>query len=581
MRNLKLKRLVLVSDTKRSAAQFTFDKRFNLITGKNNNIGKSTLIKNIFWVLGCEPEFDETWIAFDCKVLLEFYIGSTSYTVLRTNGSIVFGSDRQNYQRFNSIAGRYSKLFADIVGFKARLVKSGDETVLECPSPVYYFLPFYVEQLRNWSNIWKSFNNLGNYKEWTKTVIKYHTGYLTPEYFDIEETWFEYRQQKIQVNNEIKEITTTINTVEKYSPKSNLAITEEDLERVRQEIEVELPNLSEEQEALVNELTGIEESKYHLNNQRELAKRAAREIEKDYIFAVENIDGDNLECPLCGVIHDNSLVSRASLLSDKQQAEDQVRLISEEIAALNKKLVKLNPKLEKTRIRIAEINKKYEKYTQNDSKQTLPEIINALASQSIQYNVEKTKSEKQALHKEIDDNQKTLRKEQAELSDKEEIKNLDEHFSGLLGEFIIKLNALSINLSKVSNPTDYKKLSGNGGATEGARAILAYQLTIFNLIYHAKNEIPAPLIIDTPNQQEQAGDNYERIMKLIMDDTPDQSQIVLCGMDTSHLDRYREQAHVIYLDDNKLLKKEGYAELSNEILHIFESSKLDDDSLAE
>lgn len=61
MRNLKFQRLVLISDSKKLANQFEFPKRLNLVTGNDNSIGKSTLVKNLFWALGCEPEFDEEW----------------------------------------------------------------------------------------------------------------------------------------------------------------------------------------------------------------------------------------------------------------------------------------------------------------------------------------------------------------------------------------------------------------------------------------------------------------------------------------------------------------------------------------
>ena len=81
MKSLKFRRLVLVSDTIKSANQFVFQKRFNLVTGKKNSTGRSSLLKSLFWTLGCEPEFDENWKALDCKALLEFSIEDIIYTV--------------------------------------------------------------------------------------------------------------------------------------------------------------------------------------------------------------------------------------------------------------------------------------------------------------------------------------------------------------------------------------------------------------------------------------------------------------------------------------------------------------------
>ena len=64
MKGLQFQRLVLLSDSKRLANQFTFPKRLNLVTGSDNSIGKSTLVKNLFWAIGCEPHFDENFISF-------------------------------------------------------------------------------------------------------------------------------------------------------------------------------------------------------------------------------------------------------------------------------------------------------------------------------------------------------------------------------------------------------------------------------------------------------------------------------------------------------------------------------------
>ena len=54
---------------------------------------------------------------------------------------------------------------------------------------------------------------------------------------------------------------------------------------------------------------------------------------------------------------------------------------------------------------------------------------------------------------------------------------------------ILKLDAKGVNLSRVKHPTAYNKLFGSGGAAEGTRAVLAYQLAVFKLIDYSKNEI--------------------------------------------------------------------------------------------
>ena len=572
MKSLKFKRLVLVSDTTRSANQFEFQDRFNLVTGKNNSIGKSPLVKNIFWALGCEPEFDETWKQLDCKALLDFSVGNRDYTVVRINSGIFISNNNGEFNRFGNITGDYARVFSRLVSFKALLPNRADDPVLETPPPAYYFLPFYIDQLRGWTSPWDSFLNLRQYANWKQTIVKYHTGYLPAKHFEIEEEIFEYRLKKKEADEEVKKINTALEIVEKYIPKTNVAITTEEFDVITREVEQELGSLAQKQEHLLTKMSDAQASKYHLSNQLEIAKRAVHEIEKDYQFSVENIEDDNLECPLCGTIHDNSLVSRASILSDKQKAEDQVLFIEQEISELSRIISELQRELESIRTKISEINEKYSRADKNGAGRNLTEIVDGFASKSVQRNVEETKTTKQSLSKEADDSQKELKKEQKKLLSKTEKQELSDLFVGLLTEYMQKLDAKGVNLSRIKHPTDYNKLFGSGGAAEGTRAVLAYQMAVFNLIDYSKNEVLSPLVIDTPNQQEQAIKNYDRIINLITDNMPNHSQLILCAMDNKQLDSFREMSNVIHLDENKLLKKDGYSELSNEISEIIQSS---------
>lgn len=70
------------------------------------------------------------------------------------------------------------------------------------------------------------------------------------------------------------------------------------------------------------------------------------------------------------------------------------------------------------------------------------------------------------------------------------------------------MSATGINLHGVKTPMDFKKLLG-GGAVEATRGVLAYQLAILKQIEFANNCAISPFVIDTPNQHEQAAENYQ------------------------------------------------------------------------
>src|SRR5690625_4476657 len=121
MKGLQFQRLVLISDSKKSANQFRFPKRLNLVTGSDNSIGKSTLVKNLFWSLGCEPKFDQEWKSNDIRSILYFKVDKVEYIVSRYLDSIRFGKVGTELTNYSKITGEYSRDFAKVVGFNLLL----------------------------------------------------------------------------------------------------------------------------------------------------------------------------------------------------------------------------------------------------------------------------------------------------------------------------------------------------------------------------------------------------------------------------------------------------------------------------
>lgn len=561
MKSLQFKRLVLVSDSKRLANQFEFPKRLNLITGKDNSIGKSTLVKNIFWALGCEPALDEEWKSNDVKALLYFNVDGVEHYVIRYQNTIVL-----NGVTYTSIGGRYSEEFSQLVDFKLKLPNRDDETELQVPPPAFYFLPFYIDQLKSWTKPWESFERLGQYRNWKPTVVKYHSGYIGPEHFEIEENICEQKIIANAANTQIQRIDSAIEVLEEVSAETTIAMSEEQFDIVQQEIQEELSQFVADQVRLFETQTDIKTELYDLEKQLELAVNSANELEADYAFAVESIPGDVLECPLCGTHHDNSLASRAVLLADKSAVLDQVYLIQDEIAKRKSQLHVVNSDLIMAREEVTRIKNKY--MVSNDGNDVessaFSSVLSNIAKKNVNNNVIRSKEVQKLILVNAEQNQKRFKSDQRKLLPTATRKELGELFMGNLIENIKVLGAEGLNLSKVKHPTDYNKLMG-GGAAEGTRGLLAYQLAILKQSEFAQNCATSPFVVDTPNQQEQAVHRYEKVVKVIMENVPKNSQIIMCGMENPALDVFASEAHVIELDGHRLLREDNYNAYSMEI----------------
>lgn len=561
MKGLQFQRLVLLSDSKRMANQFSFPRRFNLVTGNDNSIGKSTLVKNLFWAIGCAPHFDSEWKANDVKAILYFTANQNKYIVSRYADGIYFGLEGSPLTKYSKITGKFSEDFAKVVGFDLMLANRTEG--IDCPPPAFYFLPFYIDQKKSWDDPWNGFEGLGQYARFKQNLIKYFSGYLPKEHFDLEEEIFEQKAIEKEANQQVVRITEAIDLLKEIAPEQTVAITSEEFQNIQREIEEELASFASSQSNLY-ELQSILANEIHeLEQQHLIASTSAKELEDDYTFAVENVPSDSLECPLCGIEHDNSLLSRAGLLADKDSIEQQADKIKYLLETKYQEREALNQEISFVTTEIERINEKYLNEDSEEQQEKFEQAIHAVSQHKVKQNVTHKKESCQLQSKQANEQQKKIKKEQRKLVEKATRDELNELFIGNLVESINSLSATGVNLDGVKAPMDYKKILG-GGAAEGTRGTLAYQLAVLRQIDHANPCEIAPFVIDTPNQQEQAKHRYEQVMDVVTENIPKGYQVILCAMDNEALDTYKEEAHIIRLDGNRLLQTEPYESLREE-----------------
>jgi hypothetical protein len=510
--------------------------------------------------LGCPPVLDTKWTDQDTKTIIDFKIGEQKYSVKRYKNLMELKVGNELPIKFDKITGEYSEKMAKLVNFKV-LLPNKSSKVLEVPSPAYYFLPFYIDQKKSWSEAWNNYEGLQQYADWKSTVIKYHVGLLTPSYFELQLEKYQKSNKQNQINEGINKLNIALEVVQNYIPEVTLStFNNERFEEMTQEIRVDLERLEKTQESLLHDLVLIQGEKSFLQKQKEISEGIIYNLQNDYRFAVENIPSDELECPLCGTFHANTLADRASIMTDVAQAEKQLVKILLDIQRLEKHIAASQQELSTAESQIRNINEKYA-ISEDEVRVTHGNIITRMGGDSLRENVQAEKDFKVREVTSIDMQIKEIKKNQAGLLTVKERKVITDDFLALFSKFIDLLGAEAVNLSKIKSPLDYAKIIKEGGAAEGSRAILAYYLTVYSLVDKHAKEVNAPLVIDTPNQHEQSSANYDKIIKILTSELNQKSQIFLCAMDNPQLSPYAEKANVITLDKAKLLSLDHYEEV--------------------
>lgn len=546
MRKLILEKIIIISHSTKSARQLEFGRNLTLITADDgNSVGKSTLAKMIFWSFGCDPLFSKVWKELDCSSIISFHIDGEPYSIHRYKNEMSFRKNGQLLKVYDKITGNFAAIFAELVNFDVLLPKKNTFD-LEVPPPAYYFLPFYIDQKRTWVKPWDSFSNLQQYSKWAQPVISFHSGLISKEHFVIEEDIYEVKAQADEIKNNINELTNAVTIL-----KNSIAQQEHDSIADSESLASEILKYEGLIKLNLEESANLKIDIVSLDSQLRLAESIINELDKDYIFSVENMNEGSVECPTCGTIHENSIAHRSSILIDKESAERQFDLLLNEKSHLQDILTQLNETLSelKNNLLNAQLafessnSKEFSEFT-TDNVDKQVEII--VEKKSVNLETQKTK-------------EKGLKKAQKDLITKEKRNSIKESFAGTFFKYITKLK-VNIDASLIKSPLDYNKIYEVGGAAEDARAVLGYYLALYDHISEFCREVVPPLVIDTPNQQEQSTENYNKIVEAIARGLTENKQYIICAMQHSALDTLSKNAKVIRLDERKILTAFEYKE---------------------
>ena len=75
---------ILIADIQEKTACFQkFEKGFNVVTSHENHVGKSSLLKSLYYALGAEVEYDNIWGKNSKIYIVNIYVNGKNYTISR------------------------------------------------------------------------------------------------------------------------------------------------------------------------------------------------------------------------------------------------------------------------------------------------------------------------------------------------------------------------------------------------------------------------------------------------------------------------------------------------------------------
>lgn len=561
MRRLLFIEILLMSAIEKKATRIQFDPKANLIIGKNDT-GKSSLVKSLFRSFGAESENHHQWKSAKVTSLLKFTIDGELYSILRYGDLYsVFDKNAIFLKSFNSVTNELAPFMSNLLDFKIKIPDSNGKLII--PPPAYYFLPFYIDQDKGWVNNWTSFDRLGQIPKYKKHISEYHIGLRPNNYYDLLNQINSIKENVDEKNSEIR---VQANVMSKLDQKVNPGQFNIDIETFQKEIEellVECQKLKEKEDEQKTNLTKLYNQKMTINSQIKLVESSHSELKRDFEFANKHLE-DSVECPTCGAVYDNSFNERFSIAQDENRCYELLQQLRNELHDID-----------------VAINKAKSDFTKNTlNKNRISELLEVKKSQiKLQEVIENEgkKEVRQILKFDIDSMRSDVIKSEFDLHNiQKDLKKFDksERKKEILGIYTEKMRAATISLNVYNlNDSCYKKVDAriNETGSDKPRALLAYFYSILNVMSKYSSSVFAPVVIDSPNQQDQDDANLKRIYSFIIDKQPEGSQLILASADTDREIPFKGK-RIILENKDSLLVKDQFEEVSTEINYYLTQS---------
>jgi hypothetical protein len=314
-RRVTYKTLWLVSARDESARKQLFSQK-TLLLGQNGT-GKSRVVKNLYWVFGCQTLKRDVgaWDP-DTVAALEFTYGDKGFMVVRDGKRLgMFSADDQLLFSADNM-GAWSKHLAAFFGFQLKLKRPLTATFSQA-GPEYMFMPFYMDQDGSWGPNWDTFDGLRQFSDWKSATFESFIGMRPNEYFQAKHISAEVNERINERQKELDAQKAAFRRVKEVLPKNLPSLNFAAFRSELAELGRKATRLQQEQVRLRGKLLGAVNTREKVQAELKVALAAYNELKGDFAFLADRA-GEAIECPTCGTVHENSFHARILLANDAE-----------------------------------------------------------------------------------------------------------------------------------------------------------------------------------------------------------------------------------------------------------------------
>ena len=335
--NLVISSVTMVDLTSKEAKRVSFSPEKNLLTSEHNHLGKSVIMKSIFYTLGAEVYFPHPIKRINLLTFIDFTLNEHFYRVSRLNGSFTLYCDGIFAGLFTSVSAFEEKL-CELFHLEINLVSKDQEgTIVKCP-PAFYYLPYYIDQENGWSTNSFSFDRMNQFDlPQRKNCYFFHLGVLDSGYVEISKRQKANDRQIILLEKENEKYLTVIETLQAGLDSTRMSFDTDALEHAISLRQKEIKKLLDELSQARTKLVEAEDQLVQLVHDKEVLSKYIKKKAPQ----TESIDDELIECPRCGMVFKRALTQRLEKVYLIESLHDDYTTLSEKQILLERKIARL------------------------------------------------------------------------------------------------------------------------------------------------------------------------------------------------------------------------------------------------
>lgn len=546
MKSIYFKSTHLLSLSQKKGFFFEFSPDINLIHGENDT-GKSSLLKSLYYTLGANVRLDKEWKNdnFISKVVI--CIKGRDYAFIRHDKRIsVFDLSNDSKQLVSSTQHfEIAKVVGDIFDFNLELVTKSTNIQSQA-YPATLYLPFYIDQDSGWSKVLESFDSLAMYKDWQRNILHFHIGVKPKEYYQL--------QGEISlIDSDLNKIHATLQAIKAAKQRFDKSFG-----RVLFDVDVGYYEVLLERFLIKSKKLHKQETDYRKKLIEALSHRD--EIAFDIEESTKQLEENDVE----SLSYISSLDDKYAILKNQEALLQVIPKLFEQKLKYDKDIEVIQQQLKEAQRVSSELNAMLKK---TEGELTLQDIIRSQASKEIEYTFDEQIDELLKEISELGTAKEKLLKSISEYTDRKRTMQINDEFKKYLR---FAQNKLGIKDPVVGDATKYSMITKSETGSRAPRSVLAYHYALLKTI-ESRSSIPMlPVVIDSPKQQDPDENVTKNIFDLCVNGLSQKNQLIMCSVS---FDREIKEFRTLETTNRySLLTDELYDTVYKQIMLLYKST---------